>query len=393
MTKTILPSKSRDLRLDFFRGLALIMIFIDHVPGNYLAQFTAQNFGYSDAAEIFVLVAGIASVMAFGSIWRQRGAVASLRAVLARAIRLYTYHLAVVTGLALLAFVFVTGSGDRAILSSLGIEAFFSDPGMALAGIVSLTFLPNFMDILPLYVVLIASLVVILPLQRIHYALPLLPSLALYGAAQQFGWNLPNHPHATVWFFNPFAWQFLFVTGAIIAAMMRNGIRVDHRLSWALTAAAGSYSAFTLLHAAPWAQIPELADWRLITMPLPVYEDKVNLSPWRLADILAKAWLVGVFVAPAGRLLNSLAARAIQLLGRHSLDVFSVSTLLAVAAGMHIHSSGSSFETMTAFNLFGIAAMFLTAYGLETRFANFMPAVRSLAAGVNFRMLRPKTNR
>jgi hypothetical protein len=48
----------RDLRIDFLRGLALLFIFIDHIPDNGLAHFTLRNFGFADAAEVFVLLAG-----------------------------------------------------------------------------------------------------------------------------------------------------------------------------------------------------------------------------------------------------------------------------------------------------------------------------------------------
>ena len=49
----------RDLRLDFFRGIALFSIFIDHVDSNSpLAQFTLQSVGFSDAAEVFILISG-----------------------------------------------------------------------------------------------------------------------------------------------------------------------------------------------------------------------------------------------------------------------------------------------------------------------------------------------
>src|SRR5438105_9559770 len=55
----------RDTRVDFFRGVALILIFIDHIPGNIFAKFTLTNFGFADAAEIFVFLAGYASFLAY----------------------------------------------------------------------------------------------------------------------------------------------------------------------------------------------------------------------------------------------------------------------------------------------------------------------------------------
>ena len=57
----------RDYRLDFCRGLALILIFIDHVPGNPASHWTLRKWAFCDAAEVFVLISGISSYLAYGS--------------------------------------------------------------------------------------------------------------------------------------------------------------------------------------------------------------------------------------------------------------------------------------------------------------------------------------
>src|SRR6478752_7375333 len=56
----------RDTRLDVLRALALVTIFINHVPGQMLERLTTKNFGFSDAAEAFVLISGIAIGLAYG---------------------------------------------------------------------------------------------------------------------------------------------------------------------------------------------------------------------------------------------------------------------------------------------------------------------------------------
>ncbi len=53
--------RPRDPRIDAFRGVALVMIFIDHVPGNPYETLTLRNWGFSDAAESFVVMSGIAA--------------------------------------------------------------------------------------------------------------------------------------------------------------------------------------------------------------------------------------------------------------------------------------------------------------------------------------------
>ncbi len=44
--------------VDFWRGIALITIFINHIPGNYWGRFTHANYSISDSADLFVFLAG-----------------------------------------------------------------------------------------------------------------------------------------------------------------------------------------------------------------------------------------------------------------------------------------------------------------------------------------------
>jgi len=83
----------RDFRLDFCRGLALIIIFIDHVPGNPVANWTLRNFGFCDAAEVFVLISGISTYLAFASKLDRLGLRACAKAVARRWSTIYLAHL------------------------------------------------------------------------------------------------------------------------------------------------------------------------------------------------------------------------------------------------------------------------------------------------------------
>src|SRR5690606_16599643 len=83
----------RDHRIDFFRGLALVFIFWDHIPHNPFAQVTVRNFGLSDAAEIFVFLAGYAAVLAYGKLYRRDGYLFACVRILRRAWVLYVAHI------------------------------------------------------------------------------------------------------------------------------------------------------------------------------------------------------------------------------------------------------------------------------------------------------------
>ena len=72
MNQPALSAHGRDLRLDFFRGLALACIFIDHIPDTVLARFTLHAVGFSDAAEVFIFISGYSAALAYGAPLDQR---------------------------------------------------------------------------------------------------------------------------------------------------------------------------------------------------------------------------------------------------------------------------------------------------------------------------------
>jgi len=74
----------RELRLDLFRGLALWLIFIDHLPPNILTWFTIRNYGFSDATEIFIFISGYTAAFVYGRAMLQAGFVVATARILRR---------------------------------------------------------------------------------------------------------------------------------------------------------------------------------------------------------------------------------------------------------------------------------------------------------------------
>src|SRR5471032_1003999 len=209
-------SKGRDRRIDFFRGLALIFIFWDHVPQNPLAHFTVRNFGFSDAAEIFVFLAGFAAILAYGKIARRDGfLVASVR-ILRRAWVLYVVHIFLLALLMGIVFFANSQVETRDLVQEMGLQYFLTHPQQALVDELLLRFKPNLMDPLPLYIVLLAGLPLVLPLLLRKTWAVVAVSMAVYLLAPHLGWNLAAIADG-VWYFNPVTWQFLFVLGGAAA--------------------------------------------------------------------------------------------------------------------------------------------------------------------------------
>src|ERR1700742_154174 len=203
----------RDLRLDLFRGLALWLIFLDHIPQNIVNWITIRNYGFSDAAEIFVFISGYTAAFVYGRAMRERGFIIAGARILKRVWQVYVAHVFIfVIFMAQIAY--LTTSLDNPLYSEeMRAFDFLQQPGVALIEALLLKFQPNFMDVLPLYIVLLLAFpfVLWLLLRWPYVAVGL--SIALYAAVQHFCWNLPSYPTGT-WFFNPLAWQLIFVVGA-----------------------------------------------------------------------------------------------------------------------------------------------------------------------------------
>ena len=89
---TVLPPAGRDLRLDLFRGIANWAIFLDHIPNNIVNWLTTRNYGFSDAADLFVFISGYTAAFVYARIMLERGFIAGATRLLKRAWQIYVAH-------------------------------------------------------------------------------------------------------------------------------------------------------------------------------------------------------------------------------------------------------------------------------------------------------------
>src|SRR5690348_2524781 len=206
-------SPGRDLRLDLFRGIALWLIFLDHIPSNVVSWLTIRNYGFSDATEIFVFISGYTAAFVYGREMNERGVVVASARILKRAWQIYVAHIFLfVVYMAEIAY--VAASFDNPLYSEeMGILNFLKQPDVTMIQAMLLKFKPANMDVLPLYIVLLGAFPAMLWLLKRAPPLGLAASIALYAAARIRGWNLPAYPTGT-WVFNPLTWQLLFIAGA-----------------------------------------------------------------------------------------------------------------------------------------------------------------------------------
>src|ERR1700730_6567146 len=203
----------RDLRLDLFRGIALWLIFLDHIPENVVNWFTIRNYGFSDATEIFIFISGYTAAFVYGRAMRERGFLISSARVLRRAWQIYVAHIFLFT-IFMTEIAYVAATFDNPLYAEeMKILHFLKQPDITILKALLLKFKPVNMDVLPLYIVLLLLFPPMLFLLVRHPNVALGGSAVGYALAWRLDWNLPAYPNG-VWFFNPFAWQLLFVFGA-----------------------------------------------------------------------------------------------------------------------------------------------------------------------------------
>lgn len=340
-----LPVGARDPRLDFFRGLSLLMIYINHVPGTVYENFTSRNFGLSDAAEGFVFMSGCAAALAYGPKMKHGLNWASVRKGWGRSWTLYLTHMfttiwaiAIVSGAAL-------WFGSSVMLEQQGYQVMGSDPLAFMIGIASLGHQLGYVNILPMYAVLMLGAPFLIRLgQRSPIGL-LAASVGFWAFTGMTHFDLPNFPQEGGWFFNPFAWQMIFSFGILTGLALRHGRRFAPLKGWLIWVAA-IWVAFCLVWVKSETIKTGIGEYvrhlRDLGAPFFLVEfDKTYVSLPRFAHFIALAYLLSL---PWGvpRFAASKAMAPVRLLGRHGLQVFAASTVLAIfsQAVKQVHPAG-----------------------------------------------------
>lgn len=368
VASSIAPPSSRDLRIDFFRGLALLWIFLNHIPGNRFSWLTSRNYGLSDATEVFVFLAGISCTLAYGKILDRSGVLAAWKAGAHRAFSIYHSHMMTV-------FILLALSLGLACLPTrsdyLAYNLFPNLVGATQNGdfrlfgeILALSYRPMNMDVLPLYVVLLGLCAPLLFLAKRHPVVLALGSVALWGMARA-GWNFPDYRPDHGWVFNPFAWQMLFVAGILTAlhghkvrsALDRGYVKLIALVALALCSLIVlSWYVKPLSNAIPLA----LAQW---IYPLV----KMNLDALRLAHFAAVLILLIPVLPASAAWLKSRIAGLFIVCGRHSLQVFSFGIVLSFLGHVVLTEISASLTMQALVSASGCAILIGQAAWLEQR--------------------------
>ena len=317
----------RDHRLDVLRGLALITIFINHVPDSVYEDWTSRNFGFSDAAEGFVLMSGIATGLAYAGGFQPGRAFEAAMRVWRRARKLYLVHL-LITGLALaILSLGLFAFGTEELSGRVNYIAVVERPlETILVGLPTLGHQFAYFNILPLYCVLLLVAPAFILIGRRSVWAMIGVSALVWAAAGMFRLNLPNFPNEGGWFFNPLAWQLVFVIGVAGGMRARQGRSLVPANPWLFVAAL----AF-LIFSGIWvvAEAGGLPGGAYVPFFIGGF-DKSFLPLPRLLHVLALAYVL-VNMRWLDRLLGSWPFGPVDTLGRNSLPVFATGSVIAIA--------------------------------------------------------------
>ena len=392
MTTQPVQKTVRDPRLDFFRGIAMFVIFIAHTPRDFWALWIPARFGFSDATETFVFCSGMASAIAFGAVFDKRGWLMGAARIIHRVWQVYWAHIGLFFAVLLLVTTFdkfslFSPSETYSYVSGLNLKHFFTKTPDLIIGLFTLTYVPNYFDILPMYLVILAMIPIVMGLSRISLWAVAAFVIGVWGLAnlKLFGgtpinfmaepWTSTRNPGVhRQWFFNPLGWQLIFFTGF---AFMRGWIKPPKVTRERIIIAALivvitiPFAYFRILNAKP--EIPWLMDLVMWFKTQRGYmADLIGKSQFgilRYVHFLATAYLAWVAVGPMGsRLKNWGSAQpivdTIRKVGQQSLAVFVSSLVIAQLIGAFFKYYGTAWPVVTFGNLVGFAALIAVAYSV-----------------------------
>jgi hypothetical protein len=355
--------RKRIPEIDFWRGCALIVILIDHVPQNGLDLLTPRNFGFSDAAEAFIFLSGVSVSIAYGPTLQKAGFGGLVRRCATRAAKLYLVQILMVACSIAIPLAAAKIVGNQQVALAQQLSWFINSPVSSLIDAATLAYQPNFSDVLAVYVVLMLWAPVVIFLASRSSALALLATIAVYVAGRgRLGGDLDGG-----WYFNPFAWQLLFGIGIICALRWRNGLPRPRGLLIAVAVA-------IILGAAAILSIKAMGLKAAASILAHLDLDKPDLGIMRLVYFLALAYVMSTvavaepWATPMRRIVGSRIGRSFQGIGRNSLLFFALGSIASAggrslmaaayyqgAAHLFVHLIGLGYTAVAIIGMFAVA--------------------------------------
>ena len=355
-----LPEKGRDLRLDLFRGVANWAIYLDHIPDNVVNWVTTRNYGFSDAADLFVFISGYTASFVYARMMLDRGFIVGATRLTKRVWQLYVAHIILfviyIASISYLALRF----GDSELVNEFNVVGLVDNATETLRQGLFLKFKPVNLDVLPLYIVLMGLFPPVLWMMLRQPNWTMVASIVLWLVSRQTGWNLPAYPVGT-WYFNPYAWQVLFVFGSWCAlGGARKSIAIINHPMTLYFCFAYLVLALVMTMAGKFPDFGSLFPHWLYSTFNP--NDKTNLAPYRFLHFVVIVILVIRFVPKEWPGLEWKIFDPLVVCGQQSLAVFCVGVFLSFIGHFQLSLSSGSLFAQIFVSVTGIAIMTIVAY-------------------------------
>lgn len=336
----------------------MLIILLAHIPNDGWALWIPARFGFSDATEMFVFQSGMASAIAFGSTFDRHGALALVARVAQRIWQIFWAHIAIFV--VVTAIMVVAGARYDGVtyIDSLNLVPFISDPGHLLVSLLTLTYVPNYFDILPMYIVILAIMPVMMLASKLNRVLPFLVMIGLWVATQFGLTHLPAEPWSDrPWFFDPFGWQLLFFTGFFLMRGALPAPGYDRRLMALAVVAVVVTVPFA------WVRFQEMHPFfQTAAACLAPLTDKSNFGLLRFIHFLALCYIAVRLVGEKGARLRGPVVRVLSVVGQQSLAVFIAGIVIAQPIGIALDHAGRTTVAEVIGNLAGFAILISTAF-------------------------------
>ncbi|SAL18657.1 OpgC domain-containing protein [Caballeronia humi] len=307
----------RFAELDFFRGLVLLIIVVDHIGGSMLSRFTLHAFALNDAAEVFVFLGGFATATAYAALAARQSESVARGRFFKRSFEIYRAFVVTAALMLLASFVLRPFYGHAPNLALHDLDSLLSAPVATISEILLVQRQPYLSAVLPMYAFFALAVPLIVPLARSKPWLLLGGSVVLWALAPQLGEYLPSVDD-NLWDFNPAAWQLMFVLGVLARCQPIYQRVSSNRFGWVVSVGAV-------------AVVAGMAYYKLLVLP-PVFDSdfKRNLAGARIANFLAVAWIAANFVRYG--VVAKIAARLpwIGAIGRDGMVCFVAGTVISL---------------------------------------------------------------
>ena len=330
---------ARLVELDFFRGLVLLIILVDHIGGSMVSRVTLHAFALNDAAEVFVFLGGFATATAYSSIVARRSESAARSRFVRRAFEIYRAFLVTAALMLVTSFVLRPFFGGAPNLATTDLDNFLAAPFTVVADVLLVRRQPYLSSVLPMYAFFALAVPLILPLARRKPWLLLAASVALWAAAPPLAEYLPSALDL-LWDFNPAAWQLMFVLGVLARCQPIYQRISAHRFGWVASIAAIAIVAV-------------MAYYKLLVLPaMPDSDFKRDLAGVRIVNFLAIAW-IATDLARYG-VVKQIAQRLplIGDVGRDGLTCFIAGAVISLSVDSILYTLTNGFIDIP----FGLAA-------------------------------------